>query len=80
MLKYARLLIDILLDSTFLDYIEFFNDNAILLRQHVTYEWKPVKCAHCHMFRHEEPVYKKKGVMRKEWRRVQREELVINQA
>ncbi|KAJ8420005.1 hypothetical protein Cgig2_006618 [Carnegiea gigantea] len=62
------------------NYIEFFNDNEILIRQHVTYEWKPVKCAHYHMFGHEEPVCKKKGEVRKEWRRVQREEPVTIQA
>jgi len=32
------------------------------------------------MFGHEEPVCKKKGEVRKEWRRVQREEPVSNQA
>jgi len=46
MLKYARLLIDIPLDSSFPDFIEFFNDNELLLRQQVTNEWKPVKCIH----------------------------------
>ena len=73
MLRYVRLLIDIPLDSSFPDCIEFFNDNELLLRQQVTYEWKLVKCTHCHMFGHKEPVCKKKGEVRKEWRRVQRE-------
>ncbi|KAJ8425110.1 hypothetical protein Cgig2_015888 [Carnegiea gigantea] len=63
MLRYARLLIDISLDSTFLDFIKFFNDNEVV------YEWKPVKCAHRHMFGHEEQIYKKKGGLRQEWRR-----------
>ncbi|KAJ8421398.1 hypothetical protein Cgig2_009479 [Carnegiea gigantea] len=61
MLRFARLLIDILLDSIFTDFIEFFNDNEVLIWQYVVYEWKPVKCAHCHMFGHEEQICKKKG-------------------
>ena len=72
-LRYARLLIDIPLDSSFPYYIEFFNDNEMLLGQHATYKWKPMKCSHYHMFGHEEPVCKKKDEVRKEWRRVQRD-------
>ena len=70
-LRYARLLIDISLDSTSLDFIKFFNDNEVLIRQQVVYEWKPLKCAHCHMFGHEKQICKKKGGVRQEWRRVQ---------
>ena len=66
MIKYARLLIDVPLNSPFLDYIEFFNDIEILVRQPVVFEWKPVKCTHCYMFGHEEPVCKKKTVIRRE--------------
>ncbi|KAJ8433396.1 hypothetical protein Cgig2_028996 [Carnegiea gigantea] len=69
-IRYARLLIDIPLNSSFPKFIEFFNDNELLIRQHVVYEWKPVKCSHCHMFGHKEPVCKKKNVVRKEWRKV----------
>ena len=64
MLRYARLLIDISLDSTFLDFIEFFNDNEVLIRQHVVYERKLVKCAHCHMFGYEEQICKAKAGVR----------------
>ncbi|KAJ8422267.1 LOW QUALITY PROTEIN: hypothetical protein Cgig2_000655 [Carnegiea gigantea] len=49
MLKYARLLINVSLDSPFLNFIEFLNDHDVLIRQQVVYEWKPVKCSHCHM-------------------------------
>ena len=66
MLRFSRLLIDIPLDSSFLDFIEFFNGNEILIGQQVTYKWKPVKFTHCHMFGHEEQVCKKKGGVRKE--------------
>ncbi|KAJ8423394.1 hypothetical protein Cgig2_029229 [Carnegiea gigantea] len=72
MIRYARLLIDVPLDSTFPEFIEFFNDNELLIRQQVVYEWKPVKCSHCYMFGHEEPVCKNKNMVRKEWRKVQR--------
>ncbi|KAJ8419451.1 hypothetical protein Cgig2_023657 [Carnegiea gigantea] len=39
--KYARLLINISLDGLFPDYIEFFNENQVSIRQQVIYEWKP---------------------------------------
>ena len=64
MLIYAKLWIDVSLDSSFLEFIEFFNDNDVLVRQQVVYEWKPVKCDHRHMFGHVEQVYKKKGGIR----------------
>ncbi|KAJ8419338.1 LOW QUALITY PROTEIN: hypothetical protein Cgig2_024013 [Carnegiea gigantea] len=73
MLRYARLLIDISLDSSFPDFIEFFNDNEVLVRQQVVYEWEYVTCAHCHMFGHEEQACRKKGGVRQEWRRLQGE-------
>ncbi|KAJ8421367.1 hypothetical protein Cgig2_025250 [Carnegiea gigantea] len=42
MIRYARLLINISLEGTFLEYIEFFNEHGILMRQQVVYEWKLV--------------------------------------
>ncbi|KAJ8420198.1 hypothetical protein Cgig2_028421 [Carnegiea gigantea] len=73
LLKYARLLIDISLDDAFPVYIEFFNDHNVLGRQQVKYEWKPTKCGHCRMFRHSEDECRKKTMVRKEWRVVQRQ-------
>ncbi|KAJ8449648.1 hypothetical protein Cgig2_005670 [Carnegiea gigantea] len=35
------------IDGPFPEYIEFFNEDGVLLRQHVTYEWIPSKCTHC---------------------------------
>jgi len=72
-IKYARLLIDIPLEGSFPEFIESFNDHEVLVRQQVVYEWKPVKCAHCHMYGHEEQVCRKKNGVRMEWRRVQRD-------
>ena len=39
MLKYARLLVDIPLDGPFPGYIDFFDDDEVLIRQKVAYEW-----------------------------------------
>ena len=69
-IKYARLLIDMPLDGHFPDHIDFFNEEGILIRQQVHYEWKPVKCTHCKMFGHEDSYCKKKGGTRLEWRPV----------
>ena len=66
MIKYARLLIDFSLEGPFPEFIKLFNDNNVLIRQQVRFEWKPVKCTFCHMFGHEEHECKKKGGMRME--------------
>ncbi|KAJ8432404.1 hypothetical protein Cgig2_010006 [Carnegiea gigantea] len=71
MIKYARLLIEVALEGPFLDCIELFNENEVLIKQQVKYEWSPTKCSHCHMFGHEKASYKKKGGAMKEWRKVQ---------
>lgn len=59
-LQYARLLIDIPLDMEFPDYVEFVNEHDILIRVDIHYEWKPLKCAHCHMYGHLENECRKK--------------------
>jgi len=51
--------------------------------QQVIYEWIPSKCTHCAMLRHTKEVCKKKGVVRTEWRRIEKPKApsqpVINQ-
>ncbi|KAJ8419812.1 hypothetical protein Cgig2_000653 [Carnegiea gigantea] len=73
MLKYARLLIDIFLEGPFPDYIDFFDEEEVLITQKVIYEWKPIKCTHCHMFGHEAIDCKKRKEVRTEWRPVSRD-------
>lgn len=63
-IKYVRLLIDIPLEGPFPNYIEFFDEEDVLIRQEVIYEWKPLKCSHCKMFGHEAVSCKKKKVVR----------------
>lgn len=70
LIKYARLLIDVPMDGPFPEYIEFFNEYGDLIRQLVTFEWKPCKCTHCEMFGHLEADCRKKLKLRKEWRPV----------
>ena len=52
MLKYARLLVEMPMDGSFADYIEFANEKDVLIRQKVVYEWLPIKYTHCGMFGH----------------------------
>ena len=52
MLRYARLLIDINLGDDSPNYIEFANDKDVLVRQPITYEWKPIQCTPCKMYGH----------------------------
>ena len=77
MVKYARLMIEVLIEGLFpdfvefSDFVEFFNDEDILIRQQVQFEWKPSKCAHFSMYGHTEEICKKKVGQRMEWRLVQ---------
>ncbi|KAJ8424344.1 hypothetical protein Cgig2_015610 [Carnegiea gigantea] len=70
MINYARVLVEFPLEGPFPEIVDFFNENNTLIRQSVAYEWLPSKCSHCHMFGHLEEVYRKKGVIQKEWWRV----------
>ena len=71
-LQFARLLIEMPLDGNFPDFIDFINDNDVLVRQQVKFEWKPIQCAHYHMLGHDISVCKKERKIRQEWRVVQR--------
>ncbi|KAJ8432350.1 hypothetical protein Cgig2_021120 [Carnegiea gigantea] len=71
-IRYARLLVEMQIDGPFPEYIEFFNEEGVLTRQQVTYKWIPSKCTHCTMLGHTEAVCKKKGVVRKEWIRIEK--------
>ncbi|KAJ8426124.1 hypothetical protein Cgig2_005769 [Carnegiea gigantea] len=67
-LQYARVLMDINLAREFPNYIEFLNDQDVLIRQRVTYEWKPTRCDHCQMYGHVVETCRKKTQPRFEWR------------
>ncbi|KAJ8419287.1 hypothetical protein Cgig2_016815 [Carnegiea gigantea] len=67
-LKYARLLIEIPVDDTFPRYIEFVNDQEVVVRQQMEYEWKPIKCLHYRMYGQIEEECRKKAINRQEWR------------
>jgi len=71
-IRYARLLVEMPIEGPFPNYIEFFNEDEILIWQPVSYEWLPTKCTHCAMLGHTEEVCKKKGVIRTEWRPIQK--------
>ena len=69
-IRYARLLVEMPIDGPFPGHIDFFNEEGVLMRQQVSYEWVPTKCNHCNMLGHTEDVCKKKnGVVRTEWRK-----------
>ncbi|KAJ8423094.1 hypothetical protein Cgig2_023476 [Carnegiea gigantea] len=68
MLRFSRVMIDIPLGNDFLDYVEFANDHNVIVRQSVTYEWRPIKCTHYRMYGHMEDSCRKKTPAKKVWR------------
>lgn len=71
MWRYARVLIEMPMTGPFPDHIDFFNEEGILVRQEVHYEWLPIKCDHCHMLGHETDTCRKKPTVLQVWRPVQ---------
>jgi len=72
-IRYARVLIEMPLEGSFLKYIDFVNDWEVVARQKVHYEWKPILCSQCKMLGHEEQVCRKKNKVRQEWRPIDRD-------
>jgi len=65
-LNYARLLIDIAIKGDFPGFIDFINDQDVVMRVQLEYEWKPIKCQHCRMYGHNEEDCIKKTSTRRE--------------
>jgi len=57
------------MDDAFLDSIDFINDQEVVVRLQVEYEWKPIKCQQWRIFGHKDEEGRKKPNVRKEWRR-----------
>ena len=57
-IRYARLLVEMPIEGPFPGHIDFFNEEGVLTRQQVSYEWVPTKCNHCSMLGHTEDVCK----------------------
>jgi len=70
-LNYARLLIDIPIKGDFPNFVDFINDQDVVMRVQLEYEWRPIKCQHCKMYGHSEVDCRKKTSIRQEWRKVQ---------
>ncbi|KAJ8419251.1 hypothetical protein Cgig2_007493 [Carnegiea gigantea] len=60
-LHYARMLIEVPMEGPFLDTINFINDSGVLVKQRITFEWKPVKCNQCQQIGHEGKECRNKG-------------------
>ncbi|KAJ8420548.1 hypothetical protein Cgig2_032656 [Carnegiea gigantea] len=66
--KFTKLLVEMPLEGSFLDYIEFANERNALIRQNAKYECIPLKCSHCKMFGHIVDHCRRKEPQRREWR------------
>jgi len=69
-LNYASLLIDIPVNVEFPNFIDFVNDQEVVVRLQRDCEWKPIKCPHCRVYGHHEDDFRKKTSARQEWRKV----------
>ena len=66
-IKYARILVEIPINGPFPEYVDFFNEHDMLIRQQVCYEWLPLNCSHFGMYGHEISACRKKDITSKEW-------------
>ncbi|VFQ77372.1 unnamed protein product [Cuscuta campestris] len=49
---YARIMIEVQINQTFPDQINFINEEGRIITQTVTYEWEPTICSHCDRIGH----------------------------
>ncbi|XP_030478184.1 uncharacterized protein LOC115695244 [Cannabis sativa] len=51
-LSYARVMVEVMMDQNFPDFLEFENEFGSTTTVKLKYEWKPVACSHCSGFGH----------------------------
>ncbi|XP_019244532.1 PREDICTED: uncharacterized protein LOC109224406 [Nicotiana attenuata] len=59
-LSFARLLVEVQMDTKLPDKVFFKNERGLLLEQKVQYDWKPTLCKACRKYGHDEQVCKTK--------------------
>ncbi|XP_057249289.1 uncharacterized protein LOC130590763 [Beta vulgaris subsp. vulgaris] len=52
-LSYARVMVEVVVQSQLLEVIQFCNEHGSIVDQKVEYEWKPVQCGKCSGFGHD---------------------------
>ncbi|KAM3337729.1 hypothetical protein P3S68_032054 [Capsicum galapagoense] len=74
-LRFARLLIEVEMDSALPDIVWFKNERGMLVEKKVLYDWRPILCQYCTKYGHKESECRK----RNSWKKQQavREEGVI---
>ncbi|XP_019263718.1 PREDICTED: uncharacterized protein LOC109241432 [Nicotiana attenuata] len=59
-LSFARLLVEVQMDTKLPDKVVFKNERGLLMEQKVQYDWKPTLCKVCRKYGHDEQVCKNK--------------------
>ncbi|XP_070051743.1 uncharacterized protein [Nicotiana tomentosiformis] len=59
-LNFARLLVEVEMDSKLPEVVLFRNEKGQLVEQRVSYDWKPTLCTHCSKYGHSESICRKK--------------------
>lgn len=70
-LNFARLLVEVEVDTTLPDDVFFKNEKGILIEQKIQYDWKPVICKYCKKYGDAETKCRKKNSSVKEPRKVE---------
>lgn len=59
-MNFARLLIEVDVDSPLLEKVVFKNEKGVLVEQRIQYDWKPILCKHCQKYGHSEEECRRK--------------------
>ncbi|KAL9241971.1 hypothetical protein vseg_016021 [Gypsophila vaccaria] len=77
---YARVMVELHVNQNFPDQISFLDENGIVVKVNVEYEWKPITCGTCHGIGHPTDQCRKgkpqpaaKKVVKKIWKPVTKE-------
>lgn len=72
-LQYARVLIDVPIQSPLPDFLSFLNEHGVVVDQEVKFEWRPVLCEGCKNYGHTVDACRKQNGVARKWVRKQPE-------
>ncbi|RAL42395.1 hypothetical protein DM860_017575 [Cuscuta australis] len=61
---YARIMIEVHINQSFPDQVNFINEEGRVITQNVTYEWAPTICSHCDRMGHKQENCRRKSALK----------------